>query len=485
MKSIFYLLLFILLVFAMQYSAYGQVSHLDSFNVVVSSADHDYCNPLFTMQPQGSYESSIRFIYEARSGSTSALAWRNADFWGYSSENFIVNNGYMNINAAVTGDMIVWQSNKNNNWDLYYSLWNGTGWSSPVIIDSTSGNETKPNLYFSSYNVPTYYLAYEKGDDICFKYYRNNIWQGDTNLTGSISNKCFSPVYYGQRVYYLQETSTDFNMLTRQRFGISYPGYQHIWYPIDTIKRPNTIRNIHSSSEFHYEYDTLGTTYSYMILNHASLQYRNVTIGFTGNKTNCAGEMLNIPIDNYPLNDYTPYIIFAFQRRTADSNMIVAQSRADYGMNYIKYFSLEDTSTVSKITVSPPVRNGWTLYKLRAVWEKKINGKIALVETFDSHLITGINNLSSELPDKYSLGQNYPNPFNPNTVIRYQLPVVSDVVIKVYDVQGRKVQTLVNERMQAGTYEVRFDGSGLTSGVYFYRIVTGSFSETRRMVLVK
>ncbi len=96
-----------------------------------------------------------------------------------------------------------------------------------------------------------------------------------------------------------------------------------------------------------------------------------------------------------------------------------------------------------------------------------------------------VNTIGSELPDSYSLGQNYPNPFNPYTVISFQLSVVSDVILKVYDVMGREVRTLVNGNMQAGTYEVSFDGSGLNSGVYFYKISAGNYSETKRMILMK
>lgn len=97
----------------------------------------------------------------------------------------------------------------------------------------------------------------------------------------------------------------------------------------------------------------------------------------------------------------------------------------------------------------------------------------------------GINNISSEIPDNYSLHQNFPNPFNPRTVISFQAVGNSDVVLKVYDVMGREVQTLVNERLNPGTYEVNFEGTGLTSGVYFYKMTAGGFSETKRMILMK
>lgn len=99
--------------------------------------------------------------------------------------------------------------------------------------------------------------------------------------------------------------------------------------------------------------------------------------------------------------------------------------------------------------------------------------------------LTGIQNISTEIPSVYTLKQNYPNPFNPRTVIRYQVPAVSNVILKVYDINGKEVQMLVNEKLQPGTYETSFDGSMLTSGVYFYKMTAGNYSETKRMVLIK
>ena len=90
-----------------------------------------------------------------------------------------------------------------------------------------------------------------------------------------------------------------------------------------------------------------------------------------------------------------------------------------------------------------------------------------------------------EVPTQYTLGQNYPNPFNPTTVITYQLPIASKVNLKVYDVLGKEVTILVNEKKPAGNYEVEFDGSELTSGIYFYRIQAGDFVETKIMMLQK
>lgn len=98
---------------------------------------------------------------------------------------------------------------------------------------------------------------------------------------------------------------------------------------------------------------------------------------------------------------------------------------------------------------------------------------------------TGINTVQSELPADFGLSQNYPNPFNPSTSISFQLPEAGNVLLKVFDVLGKEVMTLVDEYRAPGSYEVRLDASNLAGGMYFYKLVSGSFSETKKMILVK
>jgi hypothetical protein len=85
----------------------------------------------------------------------------------------------------------------------------------------------------------------------------------------------------------------------------------------------------------------------------------------------------------------------------------------------------------------------------------------------------------------YALSQNYPNPFNLSTIITYEIPSRGLVSLKIYDLLGREVETLVNEEKSPGRYEVKFDGSGLASGIYFYRITTNNFTGTKKMLLMK
>ena len=106
----------------------------------------------------------------------------------------------------------------------------------------------------------------------------------------------------------------------------------------------------------------------------------------------------------------------------------------------------------------------------------------------------GIQPISTEIPKQFILHQNYPNPFNPVTKIKFEIPAVGqrhsasggfDVRLVIYDILGREVAVPVSKNMKAGSYTVDFDGSGLSSGVYIYRIEAGRFSDAKKMILIK
>lgn len=88
-------------------------------------------------------------------------------------------------------------------------------------------------------------------------------------------------------------------------------------------------------------------------------------------------------------------------------------------------------------------------------------------------------------PQTFKLDQNFPNPFNPVTNIRFEIPLSLEVKLVIYDILGRKVETLLNEYLQTGIYETEFNAQNLTSGIYFYRIISGSYSETKKMILLR
>jgi len=110
----------------------------------------------------------------------------------------------------------------------------------------------------------------------------------------------------------------------------------------------------------------------------------------------------------------------------------------------------------------------------------------------DSIIVSGVGltpvtveNFTGELPKIYSLSQNYPNPFNPATTIYFSIPLNSFVSLKIYDDLGREVSILVSENLSAGIYARRWNAKNLPSGIYFYRLQAGSFSETKKLILLK
>jgi len=125
------------------------------------------------------------------------------------------------------------------------------------------------------------------------------------------------------------------------------------------------------------------------------------------------------------------------------------------------------------------VYSGWTstyngyYYNTMRIWGAKMD------------VAVGIENNNSNIVTNYALFQNYPNPFNPVTTIKYQIPKSGFVILKVYDVLGKEVATLVNEKQSVGSYEVDWDGTGYPSGVYFYRLVTEDYTNVKKMVLLK
>lgn len=103
----------------------------------------------------------------------------------------------------------------------------------------------------------------------------------------------------------------------------------------------------------------------------------------------------------------------------------------------------------------------------------------------DINTTVGIDPVNGNIPDKFSLEQNYPNPFNPSTTISFSLPKSDFVTLMVYDALGGVVQELLKQQVNAGTYEVKFDASSLSSGMYFYTLTAGEVTSTKKMVLVK
>jgi len=123
----------------------------------------------------------------------------------------------------------------------------------------------------------------------------------------------------------------------------------------------------------------------------------------------------------------------------------------------------------------------------KATWEAQAAAEHAAIHEvlYVTGIPLGVEVIGGAVADKYELSQNYPNPFNPTTNIKYSIPEASNVTLKVYDILGKEVATLVNEFQNANSYKVDFNASSLSTGVYIYKLEAGNFSITKKMLLLK
>ena len=172
------------------------------------------------------------------------------------------------------------------------------------------------------------------------------------------------------------------------------------------------------------------------------------------------------------------------------------------GSNFINTV-LDDSATMSVINATAPftgtfkpqsplsIFNG---VPAKGEWELRIYdraaGNTGTLQQWSMKVImstnpTGVNEIGSNTPDEFSLSQNYPNPFNPNTKIKFTIKEKGLVTLKVYDILGKEISTLVNDVKSQGLYDVDFNAAGLSSGIYFYSLQSGSNVESKKMILIK
>ncbi|MBA4312103.1 MAG: hypothetical protein C0417_05695 [Chlorobiaceae bacterium] len=171
----------------------------------------------------------------------------------------------------------------------------------------------------------------------------------------------------------------------------------------------------------------------------------------------------------------------------SSKNLFATTSRVflttNLGENWTEHSDSLPIISIKAITVGPITltTNLFACPERQGLWRRPL-----------SELITSVNNPAGEIPTQFNLEQNYPNPFNPSTVISYHLPagqaglpVNSWVTLKIYDLLGQEVATLVDENKKAGNYKIQFDGSKLASSIYFYSLVAGDYIAVKKFILIR
>jgi hypothetical protein len=192
------------------------------------------------------------------------------------------------------------------------------------------------------------------------------------------------------------------------------------------------------------------------------------------------------------LNDIVePYLghpQLSWNKPTIDTEKYkVYRTGTDYDKGTWNHIATPTTASFEDEDVICGIPDATVSYKIKAVdYEDNISA-YSNSESIVAHFkpVVQFSPKASEVPKSFSLSQNYPNPFNPETNIIFDLPEDNFVNLVVYNISGEKVVTLINEQLPTGSYTAKFDGSVLSSGVYIYKIQAGSFSQIKRMLLIK
>jgi hypothetical protein len=188
------------------------------------------------------------------------------------------------------------------------------------------------------------------------------------------------------------------------------------------------------------------------------------------------------------VNNYQAFDVYYSYGLTSNMNFVSGPIQITQGTDDERYIAF------NRVT---PIFNGY--YRLHMTYQKDpqpgsaafndnapISRAALIYRYIQLDSLIGIINIGNEVPDRFSLYQNYPNPFNPSTKIRFALPVNSNVTLKIYDVLGREVASLINNvYLTAGLKEIEFNASGLASGIYYYSMSADNFRDTKKMILVK
>jgi len=181
------------------------------------------------------------------------------------------------------------------------------------------------------------------------------------------------------------------------------------------------------------------------------------------------------------------YIVFYDRRNYSNSATDVYMARSTDGGNTFSNFIVSSSSFVPTSGEFFGDYTNITAYngRVRPIWAR-LQGTLSVMTALID-FTTGVNGISEELPDKFTLSQNYPNPFNPVTTINYSLKENTFVSLKIYNLMGQEIAALINTNKPAGNYTVNFDAKeyGLSSGVYFYKLTAGNFTDTKKMIISK
>lgn len=387
--------------------------------------------------------------------------------------------------------MLVWQTRKNGNLDIYYSMYDQVQWSVPQPISTDPADDIRPHIGFST---GRFYVTWERNGTIMFSQFDGVSWSPAQRVSSNGDTLNHFPQVIG---YYLSGSHQPLIVWEKKRVtdttSVLMSAYRSgsTWTSPDTLmatgdnRRPRFFKYTYNHSTS-LQWDRMVPLSSVSYSGSVSVSGGSVVLGtveplFTVSSRNASvNGFLIITLPD--AIQFAWYSVAAFESQTDSVDSI--------GVSAVPFVSAENLGAPAALSNrNPDVSQGIVTtpgFSVRfwVVWEALVGGKWQL---YGSNIVVHIDDVyeAGLLPRRPELSQNYPNPFNPTTTISFQLPSKSFVMLKIFDLLGREVSSLVSEELPAGNHLRQWNAEGLASGVYLYRLQAGSFNQTKKLVLMK
>jgi hypothetical protein len=393
-----------------------------------------------------------------------------------------------NTSLSVSGSIlhVIWIDDRDGNWEIYYkrSTDGGALWEADTRLSNNSSYSEFPSVSVSASEVHAVWTDNRDGNYEI--YYRRSSdggasWGTETRLTTNASFSLTPSVKsFGSSVHVVWRDNRDGN------YEIYYKRSTDggLSWGADT----RLVNNIFDSGD--PSVSAAGSLLITVWMDSRDGYWRVFSKRSTDGGSTWSADT---PVTTNPADPSFPIIYvssqnvhFAWQDYRNSNYEIYYKRSTDAGITW---------GTDLRLTNNPAVSEIPSMYvygsAVHTIWTDERDGNREIYYKRDpSGNLSGLITLGTEIPPGFSLSQNYPNPFNPSTKIKFNIPVASvrrtDIVsLIIYDILGKQIKTLVNQQLSPGIYEVDFEGSDLSTGIYYYRLTAGNFIETKKMILVK
>ncbi len=390
------------------------------------------------------------------------------------------------ISASGSNVLITWSDERDGFWAVYYkqSTDNGASWGAHTRVTSVNSVQGYP---VSAYNGNVIHIVWEDERDgnteIYYKRSANNgnNWGSDLRITNQ-ADESYNPDIACPNLLYTHIVWRDYR-----------DGNWEVYYKRSTDGGVNWGSPVRLTNNVTDSYSPVVTASGTSIFT-AWYDNRdgNYEIYLKRSTDNGANWEADSRITNEPNFSTSPsifssagsfgqYVHIAWQDNRDGNWEIYYKSSSDYGASFPGNTRLTNNTGESIIPSIAALSNS-----VNIIWEDDRDGNDEIYfKRNPAGNPVGISNVNSEIPKEFSLSQNYPNPFNPVTNFEFRIAAPGFVSLKIFDLLGREVETLVNQNLKPGIYNADWNAGNFSSGVYYYKLTADGFSETRKMILVK